>query len=72
MSVGQEGVMNFNIAVLSLRFWLDIKMEVNVFRDFPDGPVVKTLHFQCRWCRFDPWLEQRSHMPHGQKKNNNV
>ena len=23
---------------------------------FPGGPVVKTLHFQCRGCRFDPWL----------------
>ena len=21
------------------------------------GPVVKTLHFQCRECGFDPWLE---------------
>ena len=25
-------------------------------RDFPGSPVVKTLRFQCRWCRFDPWL----------------
>ena len=24
-------------------------------RDFPGSPVVKTLHFQCRVCRFDPW-----------------
>ena len=62
--------MNFNIAILSWRFWF--KMKVKMFRDFPDGPVVKTLHFQCRWCRFDSWSEQRSHMPHGQKKNNNV
>ena len=22
--------------------------------DFPGGPVVKTLYFQCRGCRFDP------------------
>ena len=25
--------------------------------DFPGDPVVKTLHFQCRKCRFDLWLE---------------
>ena len=24
--------------------------------DFSGGPVVKTLHCQCRWCQFDPWL----------------
>ena len=23
--------------------------------DFPGGPVVKTSHFQCRGCGFDPW-----------------
>ena len=23
--------------------------------DFPGGPEVKTLHFQYRECRFDPW-----------------
>ena len=25
--------------------------------DFPGGPVVKTLCFQCRGPRFDSWLE---------------
>ena len=25
-------------------------------RDFPCGPVVKTLCFHCRGHRFDPWL----------------
>ena len=24
-------------------------------RDFPGGPVVKTLHFHCRGYGFDPW-----------------
>ena len=24
--------------------------------DFPGGPVVRTLHFHCRGCRFDPWF----------------
>ena len=23
--------------------------------DFPDGPVAKPLHYQCRGPRFDPW-----------------
>ena len=26
------------------------------WRDFPGGPSVKTLHFQCRDLGFDPWL----------------
>ena len=25
-------------------------------RNFPGGPMVKTLHFCCREHRFDPWL----------------
>ena len=25
--------------------------------EFPDGPVVRTLCFQCRGCRFNPWSE---------------
>ena len=29
-----------------------LKLDV---RDFPGGPVVKTLHFQCRGHGFDPW-----------------
>ena len=32
--------------------------------DFPGGPVVKTLRFQCSGCGFDPWSGKlRSHMP---------
>ena len=34
-------------------------------RDFPGGPVVKTLHFHCRGCGFDPWSGK---MPHGMAK----
>ena len=33
--------------------------EVNINkapRDFPGGPVAKTMHFQCRGHGFDPWL----------------
>ena len=32
------------------KLWL---REAN--QDFPGGPVVKTLHFQCKGHRFDPW-----------------
>ena len=32
-------------------------MRRNQARDFPGGPVVKTLGFHCRgWCEFNPWL----------------
>ena len=24
--------------------------------DFPGGPEIKTLHFHCRRCGFDPWV----------------
>ena len=28
----------------------------NEFRDFPGGPVVKSLHFQFMGLVFDPWM----------------
>ena len=31
---------------------LDVKRRAR--GDFPGGPVVKTLHFHCRWHGFDP------------------
>ena len=34
--------------------------------DFPGGLVVKTLHFQCRGHRFDPWWETK--IPHVMQK----
>ena len=36
---------------------LIIKFSLSKFttRDFPDGPVAKTLSSQCRGPRFDPW-----------------
>ena len=39
---------------------------VKTTRDFPGGPVVKTLSFQCRGHRFDPWSgnqESACHWP---------
>ena len=43
---------------LLTQYWVNkVKIFVlkNLFGDFPSGPVVKTLHFQCRGCGFDPW-----------------
>ena len=34
-------------------------------RNFSGGPVVKTLHFHCSGCGFDPWSGK---MPHGMAK----
>ena len=30
-------------------------LKIYSLRDFPGGPVGKTLHSQCRVPRFDPW-----------------
>ena len=31
------------------------KSKIGNGRDFPGGPVVKSPHFHCRGCQFDPW-----------------
>ena len=31
-------------------------LKIYFILSFPGGPVVKTLRFQCRGHRFDPWL----------------
>ena len=38
--------------------WIHLKApnSKTFFRDFPGGPVVKTLHFHCRGHGFDAWL----------------
>ena len=33
--------------------------EIFAYRDFPGGSVVKTPHFQCRGCRFNPWSQHQ-------------
>ena len=38
--------------------------------DFPGGPEVKTLLFQCRVHRFDPWLGNYDPTCCGQKRKN--
>ena len=38
-------------------------------KEFPGGPVVRSLWFHCRGHRFDPWSGNlRSHMPSGVAK----
>ena len=34
---------------------LNFVLRPRTLGDFPGSPVVKTQHFQCRGCRFDPW-----------------
>ena len=31
-------------------------LAVSMIVDFPGGPVVKTSHFHCKGCSFDPQL----------------
>ena len=39
-----------------LAFSISLSLKIIEFRDFPGIPVIKTLNFQCRACRFDPFL----------------
>ena len=41
---------------LSCKYHALLLLENLHFRDFPGSPGVKTLQFQCREHRFDPWL----------------
>ena len=41
-------------------------LKEHTFRDFPGGPVAKTLHSQCRGPRFDPW--SGNNIPHATSK----
>ena len=35
--------------------YMEVNHKTEALRDFPGGPVVKTLCLQCRGCRSDPW-----------------
>ena len=38
-------------------FWnFHVRQKINKLGGFPDGPVVKALHFWCKGRGFDPWL----------------
>ena len=44
-----------SLCILKLIFMLYINYILEKSRDFPGGPVVKTLHFQHRGHEFNPW-----------------
>ena len=41
-------------------------------RDFPGGPVVRTLYFHCREHRFSPWLMNREPICSAKKKKGRI
>ena len=47
---------------------LGIKM---IMWDFPGGPVVKTLHFQSKGCRLNPWL-RKLRFPHAAQRSQTI
>ena len=42
-----------------------LTLEMTVIWDFPGGPVVKSLRFQCRGRGFDPWWGTK--IPHAER-----
>ena len=48
--LGRSGLVTVPKMVIRLQLMITSRV-----RDFPCGPVVKTLHFQCRVCGFHPW-----------------
>ena len=60
---GYGGTVVYYIFLVSIIVIINIENICRLHRDFPGGPVVKTLHFHCRGCSFDPSsAEIRSHM----------
>ena len=58
---------------LSLREGFLEEVIENNDPDFPGGPVVKTLCFQCRGCGINSWSGNlRSHMLHDVAKKNKI
>ena len=54
--------------IWSVRFWTYLSFYIEkLVRDFPSGPVVKSLHFHCSGWVFKPWL-RKFHMPKGTVK----
>ena len=49
--------------------WYQLTLLEEKVWDFPGDPVIKTLSFHCRECKFHPWLVQslvrelRCHVP---------
>ena len=57
---GAQVIHGFNCScweALSVYWFRELWNKGKLGWDFLGGPVVKTPHFQCRGCGFDPWLE---------------
>ena len=68
---GPVGAKRESEDLLPVRAQADRSVRVNTSRNFPAGPVVRTLCFHCKGCGLNPWLgELRSHIPprYGQKQ----
>ena len=46
--------------------WASVSSSIKISRDFPGGPVAKTLHSQCRGPWFKPW--SGNYIPHAADK----
>lgn len=51
---------------------LCLPLPSRTYVDFPGIPVVKTLCFQYRECRFSPWLGNQDHMRCAAKKKKKI
>ena len=50
-----EFVLSWAEVQVDWRPLMRLMSEIGVVRDFPGGPVIKTLFFHCRGQGFDPW-----------------
>ena len=50
-----EFVLSWAEVQVDWRPLMRLMSNIGVVRDFPGGPVIKTLYFHCRGQRFHPW-----------------
>ena len=44
-----------SVALFVPLFGQEMPIKIHTLGEFPGGPVVRTLHFDCRGHGFDPW-----------------